>query len=326
MAMTSCAGFFPLKETVVAPGNWHSRLIRGISEEDPACFIWWRALDDPILTELIEEAAHRNSDVQIAAALNCTEKILETMNKVTGEIASHYLRLRGFQSRLSLLEARIGVQQNALDFNQGLSTTGFINTIEQNESQKTALLLSMQKTQIEQSIDKMIFHLSTLLSYPPCGLYEILIVPKPLPKLPVFMPVGYPQDLKCNHDSVREAAKQYRAMPNKLAFYNYQKQFLSALEDTENALTALHDDLKVVDDLQTLKNVKAENYQLMKELNSRGLKGDLESQGVLLELLSEESDLVEAKVNLLLDYVSLYQSLGVGWEVSHCIKGNKKII
>jgi len=311
--MTSCRTSCTNQETVEIPYDWHTPLESGMTLEDPARFLWWEAFDDPLLTGLIEEAACRNNDVRIAA-IQSTEKMLETINLVAAEIARNYIELRGLQMRLKVFQTDIEAQKKVFTLGEGLSNIGFINSIDQDENKKNLYFLEVQKSLIELSINKTIFHLSTLLSYPPGGLYEILHQPQELPELPSCIPVGTPCELVQQHPAVREAKKNYEMTRDKQSFYNYQKKILDVFEETENALAAFHSELDKIYYLDNIKTLKADAYQLTLDLYKQGLKDDRDIHKAHQEFLSAENTLIQSKTQLLINYVNLYQALGGGWE------------
>ena len=283
--------------------------------EDPAEFLWWEALHDPLLTALIEQASFRNNDILLATASHSKEKILETMPSVVAEIAKNYVQLRGLQTRLRVLQANIEAENKVFDLNEGLSNTGFISLIEYSENTKILESLRMQKSLIEFSIRKLIYHISTLLSYPPGGLYETLDLPQELPEIPNDMPVGFPMEFAERHPAVKEAKQVYNRYRNKQAFYNYQKTLLSTLEETENALAGFLYEEDKFHYLDKIKKIKAESNQLTKDLYHQGLKGDHDVLTAYQDVLAEENALIQGKVDLLISYVNLYQALAAGWEI-----------
>jgi NodT family efflux transporter outer membrane factor (OMF) lipoprotein len=47
--------------------EWHSQLSEGMQNDSPDYFVWWEALNDPILNSLIFRASQQNLDMKIAA-------------------------------------------------------------------------------------------------------------------------------------------------------------------------------------------------------------------------------------------------------------------
>lgn len=314
-ATTSCSSkFCSYEETIEIPCDWQTPIDQGITKEDPADFLWWEALEDPLLTTLVEQGACRNKDVHLAAAQS-KEKLLETIHSVTSEIAKSYLELRSLQMRSKVLQASIQAQKELIVLNEGLSTKGFFSLIDQNENKKMLDALQVQNAEIEASIRKTIYHLSSLLGYPPGGLYDTLCPPQKLPELPRDIPVGFPMELIERNPAVREAKKTYEATKNKQAFYNYQKTVLSSLEAVENALAEFHVELDKNYYSDSVKRLKADAYELTKDLYNQGLKDDRDVLKAYQEFLFEENAFIQSKTELLRSYASLYEVLGVGWEV-----------
>lgn len=303
------AGCSAYKGSFNVPDAWHTPLIAEMTVEDPACFAWWEAFEDDILNDLIEQAC-KNPDVQLAM---CAGGALEAANKVAADIARSYIELRGLQERVEGIEKQITAQETSLELGGGLSGVGFTSTIHQNENAERLYTLFTQKLEVMLSINKAIFHLASLTTEPLDCLYDRLC-PKPLFNLPCELPVGTPCDIVQNHPGISDARKAYNKSSNRLAFFNYQKKVLSVFEDVESALAALRADQKTLCFLENVKDLKAENYQLINDLNQQGLKSDADLQAAFQELLSAEDAYIQSKTKFLIDYVNLYQAQGGGWE------------
>lgn len=315
--MTSCSPptstciFY--QEAIDIPCTWQSPIEYGVSLGDPSCFLWWEELNDPLLTSLIENASTRNKDV-LLAGMQSHEKLLQTISKVSFEVAKSYIELRGLQMRLKALEASIEAQTEIFAANDVLSNRGFFSLLEENEDRKNLNDLLVQKPLIELSLKKAIFHLSTLLGYPPGFLYETLCQPQDLPELPCEIPVGLPMDLICRNPTVQEDQMLYAATRSEQAFHNYQKTVLDALENTESALAAFHYDREKFHYLESSKKIKAESYQVTRDLYNQGFKDERDVLRARQELLLIEDALIQSKVDVLISYITLYQTLGGGWE------------
>jgi NodT family efflux transporter outer membrane factor (OMF) lipoprotein len=72
------------------PCNWCSPLSNGLSEENPDCFVWWEALQDPVLNSLIEQAYENNLDLSIAVT-----RLLAARLERKGKCAQLYPRIDG---------------------------------------------------------------------------------------------------------------------------------------------------------------------------------------------------------------------------------------
>jgi NodT family efflux transporter outer membrane factor (OMF) lipoprotein len=66
---TACTVGPDYKQPVVStPDAWEARAVEGVEEKENAVQTWWRALDDPLLTDLLKQAQAANLDLEIAAA------------------------------------------------------------------------------------------------------------------------------------------------------------------------------------------------------------------------------------------------------------------
>lgn len=313
LALASCCqNFCPYQETIEIPLTWHTP-IREMTVEDPYSFNWWEALNDPLLTYLIEQAACRNQDIGLATS-SSRDKLLETMNAVSAEIAKNYIELRGMQMRSILLQANLEAQTTKFTMNEGLSKKGHFSLIDQNENRINLDSLSINNAQMDLAIRKTIFHLSTLLSYPPGDLYETLIQVQPLPTLPCEIPIGSPEDIVQRNPTILEARREYYKSHNQQTFYNYQKTTLQALENVENGLAALNYAIDKMGYLCNNSRLKTESYRLIQDLYRQGLKDDRDLLTIYQEYLTEEDAFIQGQIDLLTNYVNLYQALGAGWQ------------
>lgn len=311
--MTSCnrtptctCNFY--QETIEIPCMWHSPLECGVSVEDPSCFRWWEGLNDPLLTSFIDNAAVRNKEI-LLAGMESKEKLLQTVNRVSIEVAKGYVELRGLQMRLQVLDELIKTQNEISTTSKGLSNRGVVSIIEENEDRKNLNPLLVQRSLVKLSIQKTIFHLSTLLGYPPGFL--TLCEPQDLPELPCEIPVGLPMDLICHNPTVKEARKAYEATRSEQAFHQFQQTILNALENTESALATFNHERERFRYLEDTRRIKAESYQLTKDLYDQGLKDEEEMLRARQEFLAEENAVIQSKVDLLLSYLMLYQTLNL---------------
>lgn len=259
------------------------------------------------------EAANRNQEVLIAN-LGSKNISLKTINNVSAEIGKKYIEFRGLQMQLKILNENIKVQHEVLALNKELSKKGFFSIEKKNEDQKNLESLSMERSLIHFSMEKIILHLSTLLNDSPKILHETLCQPRDLPNLIGDNPIGYPSDLICHDPSVKESWKQYKTSRTKQALYSYQKIVLETLESAEIALTTFNYEKDKIHSLESKKNLEAESYQLTKDLNRQGIKDDRDVLLAYQELLSKENAVIEGKVDLLISYINLYHTISCVWE------------
>ncbi len=70
------------------PEEWHTPPCDGMHMGDSECFIWWEALNDPMLNSLIKRAAQQNIDLFIAGT-----RILQSRREHAGKSSDLYPRL-----------------------------------------------------------------------------------------------------------------------------------------------------------------------------------------------------------------------------------------
>jgi hypothetical protein len=136
-----------------------------------------------------------------------------------------------------------------------------------------------------------------------------------LPNLPCDIPIGFPMELVERHPTIQDAKKIYVATLSEQAFYNYQRKILSVLEEAENALASFLHSLEKIIYLENSKKLKERSYQLINDLYEQGFKDEREVLKSYQELLAQVNTLNEGKSELLINYVTLHQTLSIGWQV-----------
>jgi outer membrane protein, multidrug efflux system len=124
--------------------------------------------------------------------------------------------------------------------------------------------------------------------------------------LPVFNSKMLMQDVDINKLKAQQAC------------YEYQKTVLKAFEETENAISSLRHDMERSHHLDMAEKSSQEAYTRFSQLYERGLKDYLVVQISNRSHLAAENAYLQSKIELLIDYVTLYKSLGGGWDVYVC--------
>jgi outer membrane protein TolC len=312
LLLASCASNHCQEECLDIPCTWHSPL----QEEpctDPACFRWWEAFQDPLLTSLIEYAACHNSDVRLSGYLS-KEHLLQTINTISADIAKNYIQLRGLQQQDKILQAQIDIQHQLITLEEGLFQKGYLDSFDSNVSKKNLNSLSTQQSQIRLLIQKTLFHLSTLIGSPPGDLSDTLSTIQPLPPLPCDMPIDSPLELLQRHPSLDEARRAYDKTPSTPTFLNYKKEAYQLLEEVESALADYFSSLDKLAFHNNSNDLEQDNYDMIQDLTDRGPKDERDLLKARQAHLAAESDYIQAHVDALLKYVALYQALSTGWE------------
>lgn len=124
--------------------------------------------------------------------------------------------------------------------------------------------------------------------------------------LKILAPIFNSELIKQNIQLEKAKAKE--------AFYEYQKTVLSALEETENALASYHAGVGKERLFANIVHSKQEEYQFSSQLYQTGWKNYLDVLSARRALISAEEKFLQTQVELLLDYITLYKTLGGGWE------------
>ena len=108
------------------------------------------------------------------------------------------------------------------------------------------------------------------------------------------------------------ATKSARAQLDE-AIDQFNQTVLTAVQETDNAMTAYRSSLKQIVALREVRNQGQETLTLSLDLYKQGLTPFQNVLDAQRSLLSYENQLVQARGNSLLQLIALYQALGGGW-------------
>ena len=108
------------------------------------------------------------------------------------------------------------------------------------------------------------------------------------------------------------ATKSARAQLDE-AIDQFNQTVLTAVQETDNAMTAYRSSIKQIVALREVRNQGIETLKLSLELYKQGLSPFQNVLDAQRSLLSYENQLVQARGNSLLQLIALYQALGGGW-------------
>ena len=108
------------------------------------------------------------------------------------------------------------------------------------------------------------------------------------------------------------ATKSARAQLDE-AIDQFNQTVLTAVQETDNAMTAYRNSIKQIVALREVRNQGQETLTLSLDLYKQGLTPFQNVLDAQRSLLSYENQLVQARGNSLLQLIALYQALGGGW-------------
>ena len=108
------------------------------------------------------------------------------------------------------------------------------------------------------------------------------------------------------------ATKSARAQLDE-AIDQFNQTVLTAVQETDNAMTAYRSSIKQIVALREVRNQGQETLTLSLDLYKQGLTTFQNVLDAQRSLLSYENQLVQARGNSLLQLIALYQALGGGW-------------
>lgn len=304
---SSCMTGQMYRETIQLPSDWNIE-IESKEVIDPFCFPWWRAFEDPKLTQLVEESALNNNDVRLAA-YQSKEALLQAVNKVASEVARNYIKLREAQSRLKRIEKIIAVQTRIMTLEEGLDKK-LLSSIDSNESKINHYSLLDQRAFLKWTVEKIQNDLNLLV-----GVFQEDYGESELPDPPCLFPKESPCELMTRHPAVQEAKKIYQKAKVKQAFLHYKKVMFDVWNAVENSLSAISFSIDKYNYNYESMVLKLQSYLLTKDLFDKGLKDERELLIAYQQFLSVEDKFIESKAAMLTAYINAYESLSMGWQV-----------
>jgi NodT family efflux transporter outer membrane factor (OMF) lipoprotein len=148
------------------------------------------------------------ADAEIAAAVYGREDVRVTL---IAEVARRYVEARGFQERLSIAQANIEAQQDAVALARDRFQHGLTSNL---DAEQAATVLSQTEARVptlEAGIKTSIHRLGVLLGQPPGALLAELETAAPIPAALPNVPVGLPSELLRRRPDIRVAERELAA-------------------------------------------------------------------------------------------------------------------
>lgn len=103
------------------------------------------------------------------------------------------------------------------------------------------------------------------------------------------------------------------------AFYTYHKTVLLALEEAENAIGGYHYALERNNKLNDALQLSQSTTQFISQLYEQGIKDYFSVLTSTQTQLDIEESLIQSKMDLLTQFISIYKALGGSWNISECV-------
>lgn len=94
---------------------------------------------------------------------------------------------------------------------------------------------------------------------------------------------------------------------------NYNLTMLTAVEETDNAITTYMHDIEYMKSIQEVVNQSSEAFDLSLDLYKRGLSAFTNVVDAQLNMLEYQNSLIVAKGDAIVSLINLYKALGGGW-------------
>lgn len=105
----------------------------------------------------------------------------------------------------------------------------------------------------------------------------------------------------------------YNKIATQQALYEYQKTVLEALEETEQAIASYRFEQERYQHLSDSYRIDQKTVELTEQLYGRGVKNGFDILAAQKIALKAEDLCLQSQINLLINYISLYKSLGGGF-------------
>jgi multidrug efflux system outer membrane protein len=146
------------------------------------------------------------------ASLEASEEdYRDTLVTLFAEVAADYLNVRGTQLRLVIAKKNIEAQTQTVELTSERFEAGLSSELDVAQAKAQLASTESQVPTLETTAKQAMYQLATLLGTTPSTVVEQLSVEKPLPAVPVNVPVGIPSDLLRRRPDVRRAERQLAA-------------------------------------------------------------------------------------------------------------------
>lgn len=148
------------------------------------------------------------ADADLQSAEEARRNVLVTLLSETGR---NYVELRGAQRELAVAQENLLIQQKSVDLSRQRFEAGFVSQLDVVNAQSQVATTRSQIPVLEASIEQSIFNISVLVGEPPAALIEQLALLRPIPVVPMDVPVGLPSELLKRRPDIRQAEADFHA-------------------------------------------------------------------------------------------------------------------
>ena len=127
---------------------------------------------------------------------------------IAAETANQYVQYRLAKARLVTLDADLKRQQGVFAVISDRAKTGFVTNLDVNQQRVQLANTQAQIPQVEAQATAAVHALGVLLAVTPESLGAELAAPRPLPPVPVALPVGLPSDLLRRRPDIRASERR----------------------------------------------------------------------------------------------------------------------
>lgn len=106
---------------------------------------------------------------------------------------------------------------------------------------------------------------------------------------------------------------EYQCLKIQEAYFEYYKVVLGALEESENAIAALHYERERNGALKEVSASQKQTVEMTSDLYESGVKSYLDVINAQNEATKAEELFIQSQVAVLVDYIALYKALGGSW-------------
>lgn len=292
------------------------------------CYQIWDVLGDPLLSSLIRQAYQSNLDLKIAR-LRITQSreqlfgariiedseddFQETWNTVSTDVAKTYVEFKILQQRLVVIQKSIDAKRTVLNLAQDLLNRGLNDESVLNDAKEDYHNSLAQKTQLQSSLDKALYHMAELLDESPSKIFVSLKEVNAFASLPIGCRPRITEELLKERPDVRKAERNFanacKQVERSLAFLEFRQTFQKALEEAESASLALQEEIQRNCLLKTIQKDAYDSFQESELLFQRGLKDHFDLTVSMLSLLKAEDERLQGDAELLYHYIALQKAL-----------------
>jgi len=149
-----------------------------------------------------------SADAMIMSSEEARRGVIVTL---LADVATNYVEMRSFQSRLRIAENNVETQSDTLGLTESRFTAGLTSELDVARARTNLATTQSQIPLLQAGMRRSMYRLSTLVGRPAGALSEMLAQVGPIPAGPAQIPTGLPSELLLRRPDVRQSERELAA-------------------------------------------------------------------------------------------------------------------